>query len=130
MNESGNDNQFGQVGWIDLTVNDATAVSAFYQAVAGWEREAVAVDDYEDYCVSPPGSGQPFAGICHARGSNSEMPAQWLMYITIPDLQASLQQCETLGGRIVCPPRDMGSYGQMSVIADPAGAVIALLQPA
>lgn len=126
----GQDNEYGKIGWIDLTVDDAGGVSAFYEAVTGWKREAVPVDNYEDYCVSPPGSDEPIAGICHARGPNAGMPAQWLMYITIPDLQSSLHQCESLGGSVICPARDMGSYGQMAVVADPAGAVIALMQPA
>ncbi len=132
MNQSqdgGPQNQFGQIGWVDLTVDDATAISGFYEAVIGWKREAVPVSDYHDYCVTPAASADPIAGICHARGVNSGMPAQWLMYISVPDLQASVDKCTELGGRTVCPPRNMGGYGQMAVIADPAGAVLALIQP-
>jgi hypothetical protein len=36
--------------------------------IAGWVPSPVAVGDYEDYCMTPPGAEQPVAGICHARG--------------------------------------------------------------
>ena len=121
--------EFGKIGWIDLTVPDATAVCDFYEAVVGWARAAVPVDDYEDYCVSPEAGAEPVAGICHARGANAGMPTQWLMYVTIPNLDESLSECEKRGGRIVCPRRDIGSFGHFAVVEDPAGAVIDLLQP-
>ena len=69
------------------------------------------------------------AGICHARGDNTNLPAQRLIYITVADLEASLQRCITLGGKVVCPAREMGDHGTMAVIQDPAGAVAALFQP-
>jgi predicted enzyme related to lactoylglutathione lyase len=123
-------NEYGKIGWIDLTVDDATAVADFYQQVVGWQRQPVPVKDYQDWCVGPPGTDNPVAGICHRRGDNANLPPHWLMYISIPDLDSSLASCQQLGGRVVCPPRTVGSYGRMAVIADPAGAVVALMEPA
>ena len=83
--------------------------------------------DYEDYAMGPAG-GDPVAGVCHARGSNTGLPAQWLVYVTVPDLDHSLAECARLGGSVVAPPRDMGAYGRFAVVRDPAGAVMALIQ--
>ena len=57
------------------------------------------------------------------------MPAQWMVYITVADLDQSMESCEERGGKVLVRDRDMGSYGRMSVIQDPAGAVCALMQP-
>lgn len=119
----------GKIEWIDLTVPDASAVKDFYCEVAGWSSSGVSVGDYEDFCVHPRGTEQPVAGICHAKGENVGMPAQWLIYITVEDLDASISKCKEHGGEIVVPLRDMGSHGRMCVIRDPAGAVSALIEP-
>ena len=119
----------GSVSWTDLTVPNAEQVRSFYEAVAGWVSEPVDMGGYCDFSMNRPADGQTVAGICHARGENAGLPAQWLVYITVEDLTASLQQCEALGGKVLAGPRDMGGQGRMAVIRDPAGAVAALFQP-
>ena len=118
----------GSVSWMDLTVPNADQVRDFYAAVAGWTASPVEMGGYNDYCMIPPGAEAPATGICHARGENANLPAQWLIYITVPDLGAALKACEEKGGRIAVPVREMAG-GKMAVIQDPAGAVAALFAP-
>ena len=66
-------------------------------------------------------------GICHARGCNADLPAQWLIYIHVADVEASLTECSRRGGIVVAGPKDLGG-GRFAVIRDPAGAVAALYQ--
>lgn len=120
--------QFGQVGWFDLTAPDAESLRVFYQKVVGWVADPVEMGGYSDYCMKPPGSDAPVAGICHARGSNATMPNQWLLYITVADLAQSLSDCIAAGGQVVVPMRDAGP-AKLAVIKDPAGAVCALYEP-
>ena len=117
----------GSVGWFDLTVPDAEKVRDFYGQVVGWDSEALDMGDYEDFCMKPKGTEAPIAGICHARGSNTGLPTQWLMYITVDDVDASVARCQSLGGKVLVAPKPMGS-GRGCVIQDPAGAVVALYQ--
>ena len=119
----------GTVGWMDLTVPNAGAVKDFYVAVTGWEPSAVSMGDYEDYCMAPAGSG-PVAGVCHARGANADLPPVWMIYITVANLDASLEQVAALGGKVVKPATGMGGYGRFAVVQDPAGAVSSLFEPA
>jgi uncharacterized protein len=119
----------GTIGWIDVTVADATSLRDFYAAVAGWTPAAVPMGDYADYCMHPPGDPKPVAGICHAQGPNADLPTQWLIYITVSDLDQSVQRCRDKGGKVLREPKSMGSYGRLAVIQDPAGAVAALLEP-
>ena len=117
----------GAIAWADLTVDDAPAVRDFYAGVVGWQADEVSMGDYADWSMGPAG-GDPVAGVCHARGANAGLPAQWLIYVTVPDLDHSLAECARLGGAAVTPVRDMGAYGRMAVVRDPAGAVMALVQ--
>ena len=116
----------GTVTWQDLTVDHAESVRDFYQAVAGWQAEPVSMGAYADFVMSAEGTG--IAGICHARGVNADLPPVWLIYITVEDLDRSLEECQRRGGSVVTAPRSSGG-GRYCVIKDPAGAVCALYQP-
>ncbi len=115
----------GDVTWRDLTVPDADQVSTFYSEVVGWQIQPHDMGGYSDYEMNAPGRGC-VAGICHARGQNQNMPAQWLIYITVADVAASAARCVELGGTVLDGPRPMGGQ-QFCIIRDPAGAVAALV---
>ncbi len=120
--------KFGSIGWHDLTVENAAEIKDFYHEVVGWDTEPVNIDGYNDYNVNKPGDGQCVGGICHARGGNADLPPQWLMYITVEDIELSIEKCNELGGKIIAGPKLMGDIGIYCVMQDPAGAVCALWQ--
>ena len=115
----------GSIGWADLTVPDAVAVSDFYAKVAGWTVAPLSMGDYDDFVMMAPG-GTATGGVCHARGKNAGLPAVWLIYITVVDLDASLAACTTGGGKLLSAPRSAGGTARFAVIQDPAGATVAL----
>ncbi len=119
----------GIIAWTDLTINDADGIRDFYHAVVGWDPVPVPMGTYHDYQMNASGTDQPVAGVCHARGVNADLPPQWLIYITVADIDASIKHCTDLGGSVVSRPRGMGSHGRFCVIRDPAGAVAALIEP-
>jgi len=116
----------GTVSWQDLTVPDAEKLRDFYAAVVGWEPEPLSMGAYADFVMNADGGS--VAGICHARGANVDLPPVWLIYITVEDLDHSLEECQRLGGSLVAAPRSYGG-GRYCVIKDPAGAICALYQP-
>ena len=116
----------GSISWFDLTVENADQVRDFYREVVGWDHAPVDMGDYSDYCMNRPDDGQTVAGICHARGANADIPPTWMMYITVADLDASLEKCLALGGQQLSEIRSGG--GRFVVIRDPAGAVAALFE--
>jgi predicted enzyme related to lactoylglutathione lyase len=119
----------GTVGWVDLTVPDAVAIRDFYARVTGWTPSAVSMGEYEDFCMHAA-SGEMVAGICHARGENRDIPPVWLIYIAVEDLEQSVQRCTESGGKLRAPVRGLDGQGSFCIIEDPAGAVVALFQPA
>ncbi|MBL7719427.1 MAG: VOC family protein [Flavipsychrobacter sp.] len=119
-------NQPGQILWHDLTVPDATAVSAFYHKVLGWDIVPLSMGDYNDYCMNDAG-GNTQAGICHARGGNAYLPPQWIMYVSVANLDKSLEECISSGGKIIGEKRKMGNDGKLyCLVQDPAGAYVML----
>jgi uncharacterized protein len=120
----------GTVIGFDLTAPDAEAIRDFYAAVVGWRPEPFDMGGYADYFMKTPDGERVVAGICHARGENSGLPAQWLTYVVVDDLDASLQQCEAAGGKVVTAIRGHEDEGRYCVIQDPAGAYLALMQVA
>jgi predicted enzyme related to lactoylglutathione lyase len=117
----------GHVAWHDLTVPNAGEVRDFYEAVVGWTAQGIDMGGYEDFSMVAPEDGEGAAGICHARGANANIPAQWIMYITVADLDASMAQVAAKGGKIIDGPRSMGD-SRYCFIQDPAGAVCGLWQ--
>ena len=116
----------GGIAWRDLTVEDAPGIRDFYSRVVGWEPSPVEMGDYSDFNMLD-GTGTPVAGVCHARGANADLPAQWLIYILVEDVAASAARCVEEGGEVLVEPRSMGQ-DSYCVIRDPAGAVCALYQ--
>lgn len=120
--------EVGKIGWIDMTVADAPGVRDFYKAVAGWETDDVDMGGYSDYVMKTPESGDGVAGVCHAKGSNADLPSGWLIYIVVADVEKSAAACTTNGGKIVVEPRGLAG-GRFCVVEDPGGSVAALYQP-
>lgn len=117
----------GSIGWRDLTVPNAAEIRDFYAAVVGWETGTEDMGDYEDYHLLVPETGECVGGICHAAGPNIDLPPQWMVYVTVADVERSAGLCVENGGEILTGPRRMGK-DQLCVIRDPAGAVLALYQ--
>ena len=118
----------GKIGWIDISVDDASGLADFYAKVVGWKPDQVSMGEYSDFNMIMAGSSEPAAGICHARGSNAELPPQWLIYIVVEDAAKSARICTDNGGKILVEPKSTGG-GTFYVIEDPSGAVAALYQP-
>ena len=115
----------GSIGWHDLTVSDAPGVRDFYAGVVGWAVQPVDMGEYADFTMTA--GDEPVAGVCHARGKNTGIPAQWLMYVVVADLDAALASVRSLNGEVLSEPRS-GGGGMFAVIRDPAGAVCGLYQ--
>lgn len=122
--------EIGKITWTDLTVINAKEVKNFYSNVVGWKVEPFDMGGYNDFTMNSPQRGNPVAGICHSQGVNAGLPPQWLIYITVKNVDESAKQCLDLGGKLIVEPKNMEGHGRYCVIEDPAGAVAALFEPA
>ncbi len=107
----------------ELVSTDPSRARAFYAALFGWKME-----DQEIPGIGTRTEFQPVAG-----QSGSIMPARgpagrsaWSIYVTVADLNATLEHVRALGGRIEQPRVDVKGEGAFAVVADPTGAVFKL----
>lgn len=112
----------GRVFWLDLTVDNADKVSQFYKEVVGWEIQSFDMGGYNDYCMNDKETGETVAGVCHSRGGNASLPPQWLVYVYVDNLDASLEAVTREGGKVLGEKRSDGKGGHYCLIQDPAGA--------
>ena len=118
--------EIGTLAWFDLTVPNAKEVSEFYVSVVGWQQNPVSMGEYDDYSMQTPDSKTDVAGVCHATGVNQDLPAQWLMYIKVSDLDASIEQVVKLGGSVLTTIKKLSDSSHFAVIKDLAGVVCAI----
>ncbi len=119
-------NKAGDMAWMDLTVPNATEIKDFYQDVVGWKAEEVSMGDYSDYSMNSPTDNKAVTGICHAKGPNADIPASWMPYFIVDNLEASIKAVKNQGGEVLTSIKTMGETDQYVFIKDPAGAMCAL----
>ena len=116
--------------WIDLATSDLHAAQEFYGAVFGWTFESYG-PEYGGY-LNALCHGRPVAGMM-ANDPQWDMPDGWTVYLHTADIRATLAQAATAGA-VMCAeggaePMEIKDKGWMSVLVDPAGAVVGLWQP-
>jgi predicted enzyme related to lactoylglutathione lyase len=70
-------------------------------------------------------AANPFAGIMQIAPEQSDSQPRWDIYVSVKDVDATAQQCETLGGEVIIPPHDI-PVGRWAMLKDPTGAKIAI----
>lgn len=114
----------GTFCWADLATHDVPAVKKFYAAVLGWEFEDVRRDGRE-YAIGTM-RGKAVAGIVK-RTSEPFMP-QWLNYVAVADVDATVTQAEKLGARVIVKANELLDFARVAYIQDPSLAVVGLWQ--
>jgi uncharacterized protein len=118
--------QHGVPCWVDTWQGDLDAAVPFYQGVFGWEAQV------------PPAGAEPRyvmfkLGGADVAGLGSPPPAgigpAWITYVWVDDVDETVARATEAGGRVVTEPFDSLEGGRMAIVADPAGATLAVWQP-
>jgi predicted enzyme related to lactoylglutathione lyase len=113
----------GDVFWFDLFARDPAKEAAFYSAIAGYDVDVGEIAGRSRTILSTNGIAR--AGIAHLP-ANAENPA-WLPYILVDDVPGTLSRAVKAGGKALLAPRPDLLGGNLAVIADPAGAIIGIV---
>jgi predicted enzyme related to lactoylglutathione lyase len=116
----------GSFSWNELITTDVEGAKTFYSALLGWTMEDNLCGGMA-YTMLKTGE-QEVGGIMAVPAEAKGMPPMWGSYVTVDDMQHCLKQTETLGGKVIVPPRDIPEIGQFCVIQDPQGAMLNLIQ--
>jgi uncharacterized protein len=115
----------GKVVWADLVTPDLDAAKRFYGALFGWTFNDVPGD--RNYALALL-EGEPVAGLFQKPlpAGQSKQPA-WLTFIAVRDVDAAEQAALQRGGKVLFKSHDYAKRGRQATLADPDGAVFAVL---
>ncbi len=117
-------NTVGAMSWNELSTREPDKAAAFYSALLGWTTE----DDGTGYVVFK-NQGRMNGGMMQMDDSYGDMPAHWLTYFSVADIDAVVAKVPTLGGKVHTEVISAEQAGRFAVISDPTGAVFTAIQP-
>ena len=120
---------FGDFCWFELGTSDQTAAKSFYSALFGWSANDFPMGpDFTYTMFQLEGRDCAAAYTLMPDMLEKGIPPHWMIYVEVPDADASAAKCAELGGTVVSPPMDVMDFGRMAVLQDPTGAVISVWQ--
>lgn len=122
-------NEAGCFGWNELGTRDTAGAKQFYGAVFGWDHADEQSERAGTYTVWKLGEDMVGGMLdADAIGLPAEVPPHWLVYFMVDDADAALASVKSGGGEVRMGPVDL-PIGRFAVVADPWGAVFAVMQP-
>lgn len=116
-------NTVGAMCWNELYVRDPQKVIPFYEGLLGW---TITKDPDRDYYYAA-NNGRMNAGIETMDKDRVGLPAHWLPYFTVADINACVATARSKGGH-VDDVLGMEGLGEFAIVTDPTGATLALIQ--
>ncbi|MER5935473.1 VOC family protein [Streptomyces sp. NPDC002054] len=118
-------NEHGALIWNELSTNDTAGASEFYGRVLPMTfvpSEMEGAGGYTEFQVD----GRAVGGMMSLEKAPPGTPPHWLPYFNVDDPDSITAAAERAGANVLAPPFDMVA-GRMAVLADPQGAVFAVI---
>jgi len=115
----------GSVCWTELATTDAAAAETFYTALFAWKAKDSSIPGvaYTEFMIGE----RPVAGMRQMTEESGGAPPHWLIYFVVSDCGNAVMQAGELGGSVIKEPFDIPDVGRITVLADPQGAVFAII---
>jgi predicted enzyme related to lactoylglutathione lyase len=115
----------GRLVWYELLTSDPKGAVAFYTETVGWKTQPFD-GDYTMWV----GSQGPLGGVTQLPEQAKKMgaPPYWQANFIVDNVDATCAKVKELGGQVYVV-EDVPNVGRLAVIADPQGAVIAIVTP-
>lgn len=115
----------GKIVWHELLTHTPEESRRFYGELFGWEFETAGSTGY----TLIRHQGRPIGGMIDTIALNGRDDiSQWVTVISVADVEAAARRFAEEGGEVLTPPTDLARRGRMAVVADPEGALLALLE--
>ena len=116
----------GAFSWHELMTTDPEAAKQFYSEVFGWGMQDYPMEDM-NYTVVKIGE-EGIGGIMGIPPEAAGTPPNWGTYITVDNVDETVEKVTALNGKVLSPPRDIPDVGRMAIIQDPQGAVLMVMK--
>jgi predicted enzyme related to lactoylglutathione lyase len=114
----------GKLVWVELITEDAATATSFYEKLLDWKIEEREKDRYTVFV-----GDKPIASISQIDDKLEEEEAQWLVGLEVENLSESLAAARRLGATIHIDASHKEGFAKYSIIEDPEGAPVVLLDP-
>lgn len=116
----------GVFSWVDLMTSEQESAKHFYGELFSWEFKDEPMDNGGVYSMAFK-RDRTVAAI-FALPDDGQIPPHWQCYITVKDLDSTLQSWQNHGGILEAPAFDVMDAGRMAMVKDPTGAFVSLWQ--
>lgn len=119
----------GRFVWYDLMTPDRDGSTRFYTALMGWGTRQW--EGGQPYTMWTNGE-RTLGGVMELseEAARAGAPPQWLAYVAVEDVDATVQEVRKQGGGVVHEPTDIPDVGRFAMVRDPQGAVLAVFATA
>lgn len=106
----------------EIMGKDGNKLQKFYGDLFDWQINS---DNPMNYGLVEAGD----TGIGGGVGPSQEgQPGYVTVYVQVPDLQASLDKVEKMGGKTIVPPTEIPNMVTFAMFSDPEGNVVGLVK--
>jgi predicted enzyme related to lactoylglutathione lyase len=117
----------GKIIWHELLTDTPQETQQFYSGLFGWQFESLP-DQSVNYQLIRH-QGKLIGGMI----DQNQLPtkadiSQWVTLVAVTDIDAAAQAVRDNNGTVFTPPTSLGERGMIAVVADPQGALFALLE--
>jgi predicted enzyme related to lactoylglutathione lyase len=105
------------------------AAFAYYSQLFGWKKlRDFDMGDVGSYLIYGQGRGQDDRelGGMFSQAKGAPMPAAWIYYIQVADLDAAIARAKSGGGTLMNGPMEVPGGARIAQLDDPQGAFFAL----
>jgi predicted enzyme related to lactoylglutathione lyase len=123
--ESSDEAAIGRFSWNELATSDYKGAFSFYSDLFGWEpQEAMDMGPGGIYQIYGR-SGSPLGGMFN-KPDEMPGPPMWLYYVSVEDVNTSVEKVKELGGQILNGPMEVPGGDLIAQCVDPQGALFAI----
>lgn len=118
-----------KVWWHELNTWEPDQARHFYNATLGWDFQPTTLPDGTCYWVAHK-DGRAVG--CISQLTEPEfrgITAHWMTYLAVDDIATAQGRAEMAGGEVLRPAFRLAGVGRLSVVSDPCGVVIGLIEP-
>ena len=118
---------FGKFVWADLLTDEVAVTKNFYGELFGWRfQSGTGVDSSYTTILH---DDRPIGGIVYVENLKKKNVdfSQWMSYLSVRDADAAVKYFKRMGGKVLRKPFDLHGRGRVAVVADPQGALLALV---
>ena len=114
--------QIGDIGWMEVTVDDVEQGKTFYTEAFGW---TVTEPSGEPPYYMLNHKEKPFSGLM--KRPDEAPVCTWMFYVNVTDVDGTSAQAKSLGGQVLYA-NSIPDMVKFAVLSDPQGAVFGIAQ--